>query len=101
MGEFGRFVIGDPLSIGRGYGRESARLALDFARSELGLGSVFLVVFRDNAVAVHLYGSLGFIEESTFPRETSDGVAASAMKMVLRFDPDPATTSPESDSVPR
>ena len=99
-GEFGRFVIGDPLSRGRNYGREAARLVLDFAKSQLGLRSVSLVVFPDNAVALNLYRRLGFVETSTFPRETSDGTTALAQKMILTFEPEPATGSPDSDSVP-
>jgi len=100
VGEFGRFLIGDPLSIGRGYGREAARLVLEFAKSQLGLRSVSLVVFPDNAVAVKLYRGLGFAEVSTFPRETSDGVVVLAKKMVLNLDRDAAARSPDSDSVP-
>lgn len=99
-GEFGRFLIGDPLSIGRGYGREAARLVLEFTRSRLGLKSVSLGVFPDNAVAVRLYRGLGFIEAGTFPRETSDGIMGLSLRMTLSFDPEPAAGSPDSDSVP-
>ncbi len=99
-GEFGRFLIGDPLSLGRGYGREAARLVLEFAASELRLASVSLVVLPDNAVAVNLYRGLGFVEASTFPREASDGAMALATKMILAFESGPVAGSPESDSVP-
>ncbi len=99
-GEFGRFLIGDPLSLGQGYGREAASLVLEFARSRLELKSVSLGVLPDNAVAVHLYRALGFIETGRFPRETSDGTIESSLRMTLSFDPSPAAGSPESDSVP-
>ena len=85
-GEFGRFVIGDPLSLGRGYGREAAELVLAFARSELRLRTVSLVVLPDNAPAVQLYRKLGFVEASTYPRETSDGVTVPALRMMLTLD---------------
>jgi len=99
-GEFGRFLIGDPLSLGRGYGREAAALILDFARSELGLTSVSLVVLPGNAAAVRLYRKLGFVEAGTFPRETSDGTTELALRMVLAVGSAPALGSPKSDSVP-
>ena len=99
-GEFGRFLIGDPLSLGRGYGREAARVVLEFAKSELRLRSVWLAVTQDNVVALNLYRSLGFVEASRFPRETSDGARELAVKMILAFDLSPAVGSPESDSVP-
>jgi RimJ/RimL family protein N-acetyltransferase len=99
-GEFGRFIIGDPLSIGRGYGREAARLVLDFARFQLGLRSLWLGVFPDNAAAVHLYRSLGFVDTVTIPRETSDGVMGLSLRMTLSFDAEPPAGSPNSDSVP-
>src|SRR5579859_3609839 len=82
-GEFGRFLIGDPLSRGRGYGREAAELVLDFARMQLGLRSVSLGVMPDNTAAVHLYQGLGFVEVATEPRETSDGTAALSLRMTL------------------
>src|SRR5262249_2316267 len=96
---FGRFVIGDPLSLGRGYGREAARLVLGFAQSELQLESVSLLVFADNGAALTLYASLGFVEASTFLRQISDGTTETAKRMILTFNAGTAAHSPESDSV--
>jgi len=99
-GEFGRFLIGDPLSLGRGYGWEAAGLILDFASTELQLRSISLVVMPDNAHALRLYRKLGFVEAGTFPRETSDGTTELAQRMVLALGSASAPGSPKSDSVP-
>ena len=82
-GQFGRFLIGDPLSRGRGLGREAARLVLEFARVQLRLNSLSLIALSDNAVALRLYRRLGFVEVATFTREITDGTMALACQMTL------------------
>lgn len=59
--EYGIF-IGEDAQRGKGYGSEAARLALEYAFSELKLESVFLRVFADNPAAIRSYQSAGFIE---------------------------------------
>jgi diamine N-acetyltransferase len=72
-GEFGRFLIGDPLFRGRGYGREAAMLAIAYARREIGLRTLSLSVRPGNAAAMGLYQALGFVPTSTIVRRLSDG----------------------------
>ena len=59
--EYGIF-IGEDEQRGKGYGSEAAKLALEYAFSELKLESVFLRVFADNPAAIHSYQSAGFEE---------------------------------------
>ncbi len=59
--EYGIF-IGEDEERGKGYGSEAAKLALEYAFSELKLESVFLRVFADNIAAIHSYESAGFKE---------------------------------------
>lgn len=59
--EYGIF-IGEDDERGKGYGSEAAKLALEYAFSELNLESVFLRVFADNLTAIHSYESAGFKE---------------------------------------
>ena len=100
IAEFGRFLIGDPLSLGRGYGRDAAQLVLEFATSRLGLRSISLGVMPDNVAAVALYRRLGFVETAISSRETSDGETRLQSRMLLRLDVESGVGSPESDSVP-
>jgi RimJ/RimL family protein N-acetyltransferase len=87
-GEFGRFLIGDPLFRGHGYGREAAALAISFARCELGLRALSLAVRPGNAVAIGLYQALGFVAASTIVRRLSDGREEMAQQMTLALDGD-------------
>ncbi|CAH0053724.1 unnamed protein product [Clonostachys solani] len=53
----------------KGYGREAFNWMLDWAFRYAGLHTVFLSVFPYNEKAVHLYKSLGFVQEGRL-RET-------------------------------
>jgi RimJ/RimL family protein N-acetyltransferase len=59
--EVGRFVVA-PEAQGRGLMRKAIAALVALAREELRLRTVFLEVFADNARAIGLYASLGFVE---------------------------------------
>lgn len=54
------FVIVDDSKRGKGYGRQMLRLAIDYARQQLGAERITLGVFCDNIAAVECYKSAGF-----------------------------------------
>jgi RimJ/RimL family protein N-acetyltransferase len=56
-------LIGAPRALGRGFGRTSARFAIDHGFDELGLHRIYLDVLATNERAIRLYRSLGFVEE--------------------------------------
>ena len=56
-------TIGDRDYWGRGYGRESVRLLLDYAFRILNLHRVWLEVHAENERAIRAYKACGFIEE--------------------------------------
>lgn len=58
--EYGIF-IGEDDAVGKGYGTQAAKLALEYAFEELKLNSVFLRVFADNTGARKSYERAGFI----------------------------------------
>lgn len=58
--EYGIF-IGEDDAVGKGYGTQAARLALNIAFEELGLKTVFLRVFEDNIGARKSYERAGFL----------------------------------------
>ena len=60
-GEYGIF-IGDDNAIGKGYGKEAAKLALEYAFHILNLEYIFLRVFADNISAIKSYERAGFHE---------------------------------------
>ncbi len=57
--EYGIF-IGEDDAIGKGYGNETAILALKYAFEEMKLKRVFLRVFEDNQEAIKSYINAGF-----------------------------------------
>ena len=59
--EYGIF-IGEDDSIGKGYGNETAQLALKYAFEEMGLKRVYLRVFEDNYSAIKSYENAGFTQ---------------------------------------
>lgn len=61
LAEVGRFVVA-PEEQGRGLMRKAITALMALAREELGLSTVFLEVLADNARAIALYSSLGFVE---------------------------------------
>ena len=57
--EYGIF-IGEDHAIGKGYGNETAKLALKYAFETMGLKRIFLRVFADNKAAIKSYENAGF-----------------------------------------
>jgi|SRR5262249_51393120 len=55
--------LGEPTARRQGYGTEAARLLLDFAFNDLGLGRVSLRVFASNEAALRTYEKVGFVRE--------------------------------------
>lgn len=60
-GEYGIF-IGEDSAIGKGYGKQAAKLALDYAFYKLNLDYIMLRVFADNISAIKSYERAGFHE---------------------------------------
>lgn len=60
-GEYGIF-IGEDSAIGKGYGKQAAKLALDYAFYKLNLDYIILRVFADNISAIKSYERAGFRE---------------------------------------
>lgn len=70
--EYGVF-IGEDDATGKGYGNETARLAVDYAR-EIGIKRLILRAFSYNSVAIRSYENAGFKEYQKLPMvECSDG----------------------------
>ena len=55
------FVIVDDSKRGKGYGKQLLRLAIDYAKQELGAQKITLGVFDNNPSAIHCYESVGFV----------------------------------------
>ena len=55
------FVIVDDSKRGKGYGKQLLRLAIDYAKRELGAQKITLGVFDNNPSAIHCYESVGFV----------------------------------------
>ena len=71
--EYGIF-IGEEDALGKGYANESADLATDYARDEMGLKRLILRVFADNTSARRSYEHAGFTKVKDLPDvECSDG----------------------------
>ena len=86
--EYGIF-IGEDDAVGKGYGTETARLAVDYAFGELGLEKLVLRVFTDNHAAVGSYERAGFVKESLLEAvECSDGEKKDMFFMVRKKEPD-------------
>lgn len=59
------FVIVDDSKRGKGYGKQMLRLAIDYAKRELGAQKITLGVFDNNPSAIHCYESVGFVMTGT------------------------------------
>lgn len=71
--EYGIF-LGEDDAVGKGYGTETAKLAVEYAFSEMGLSRLVLRVFTDNEAAVKSYERAGFVTETILKDvECSDG----------------------------
>ena len=63
--EYGIF-IGEDSAVGKGFGSEAARIAVEYGFEELGLHKIFLRVLADNAEAIRSYEKAGFVKEGYF-----------------------------------
>ncbi len=82
--EYGIF-LGEDDAVGKGYGTETAKLAVDYAFGELGLEKLVLRVFTDNHAAVGSYERAGFVKESLLEAvECSDGEKKDMFFMVRK-----------------
>ena len=71
--EYGIF-IGEDEAINKGYGNETAVLALTYAKEKIGLKKVFLKAFAYNEVAIKSYSNAGFVKTRDLAQvECSDG----------------------------
>ena len=71
--EYGIF-IGEDDAISKGYGNETAVLALTYAKEKIGLKKVFLKAFAYNEVAIKSYSNAGFVKTKDLAQvECSDG----------------------------
>ncbi|SCY25683.1 GNAT family N-acetyltransferase [Butyrivibrio sp. INlla14] len=78
--EYGVF-IGEDDATGKGYGNETARLAVEYAR-DLGLKRLILRAFSYNSVAIKSYENAGFREYQKLPMvECSDGIKSDMILM--------------------
>ena len=79
------FVIVDDSKRGKGYGKQLLRLAIDYAKQELGAQNITLGVFCDNQSAVECYKSVGFriTGEDSYP---IDGEEWKEYEMVLELE---------------
>ncbi len=81
--EYGIF-IGEDDAVGKGYGSETACLAVKYAFGEMGLDKLVLRVFTDNEAAVRSYERAGFVRESVLEAvECSDGEKKDMFFMTL------------------
>ncbi len=62
-------LIGEKTWRGKGLGRESMSLLLDYAFRGLGLNKIYLHVDEENLIAQNMYKKLGFIIEGTLIAE--------------------------------
>lgn len=83
--EYGIF-LGEEDAFGKGYGTETAGLAVEYAFSRMGLKRLILRVFTDNEAAVRSYRRAGFREERILKDvECSDGERKDMLLMSICF----------------
>jgi RimJ/RimL family protein N-acetyltransferase len=66
--EMGRVLIGAPDFRGRGLGKESITLLIEYAFNHLNMQKIYCKVFNDNEKAVSIYEKCGFKEEGMLRR---------------------------------
>ena len=83
--EYGIF-IGEDDALGKGYGNETAELALKVARDNLGLKHIILRVFNDNTAAWRSYEHAGFKKMQDLPAvRCSDGEVKDMILMEVQL----------------
>lgn len=91
--ELARVLVADPQTRRGGVGREMCTLALQYAFKHLNLRKVYLEVFADNAAAIGLYQSLGFVIEGQRRNHVySNGRFEDVLIMALFSADDPSQT---------
>ncbi|MBO5623973.1 MAG: GNAT family N-acetyltransferase [Butyrivibrio sp.] len=81
--EYGIF-IGEDDAVGKGYGNETANLAVEYARNKLGLDKLMLRVFSYNKIAQKSYEQAGFSKSGKLPMVVcSDGQKSDMILMEL------------------
>ena len=71
--EYGIY-IGEEDALGKGFAKEAAVLALEYARDVLGLKKIILRAFSSNIAAIKSYAHAGFVKTEEVPQvECSDG----------------------------
>ncbi|HEY3316806.1 MAG TPA: GNAT family N-acetyltransferase [Coriobacteriia bacterium] len=80
--EFGRLIIGDPESLGRGYASDAAEALVSDAFERLDLETLHLVVLESNGPALALYTRLGFERDGDAEAEELAG-RGSLLRMSL------------------
>ena len=81
--EYGIF-IGEDDAIGRGFGNETALLAVEYAKEVLGIKRLMLRAFTSNEAAIRSYEHAGFVKYEDLPMVTcSDGQKSDMILMEL------------------
>ena len=83
--EYG-ILIGEDDALGKGYGNETARLAVGYARDVMGLKKLILRAFAFNEPAIKSYEHAGFVKTKDLPDvECSDGQKDDMILMEISF----------------
>ncbi len=81
--EYGIF-IGEDDAVGKGYGNETAVLAVEYAKEVLGIRRLMLRAFSFNEAAIKSYENAGFVKYEDLPMVTcSDGQKSDMILMEL------------------
>ncbi len=59
-------LIGEEKARGKGYGKETTELIINYAFDKLNLRKIQLDVLVENTIAIHTYNNLGFNKEGIF-----------------------------------
>ncbi len=82
-GEYG-IMIGDKTTWGKGYAKEASIAVINFCFTKLSLRKINLGVIANNAMALSLYRSLGFVEEGRLKKhELINGTYKDKLRMAL------------------
>lgn len=81
-----RIRIGERAYWNKGYGTDAVLSMLRYAFFDLGLRTVYLRVFADNARAVSCYRKCGFTPEGVLEREGDDGLRRRVVLMTVGKD---------------
>ncbi len=83
--EYGIF-IGEDDAVGKGYGTETAKLIVDYARDVLKMKELFLRAFSFNLAAIKSYERAGFVKYEDLPAVLcSDGQKSDMILMKRSF----------------